>query len=242
MYNPATAEYRRRLSDIHPHPQKVQILRTWTPAQKHRLQRIFEPEEQIPVLLVLNPHVCLLKEGPGGIYFTVHIHNGCLMVKWGVSTCVPRRQLDYHACEVGRRIQLWFVAFENFKCCLIAGEPPVRPSIRPSVRPTPAHRTAPLPRPILRPASSVHPSSPDHPAFGPVPQPTPPSGTSPSVPPDSVPLRPSGLRPPPSLRTPSPSDPPRPVALTGTCYAIKLETTADQSGHVLLASTYKNLA
>ncbi|KAF8146773.1 ras family-domain-containing protein [Mycena galopus ATCC 62051] len=104
------------------------------------------------------------------------------------------------------------------------------PSIRPSVCPAPAHRTAPLPRPILRPASSIRPTSPDHPAFGPTPQPTPSSGTTSSVPPDSA------------LRTPPSSDLPRPVALTGTCYVIKLETTANQSGHVLLASTYKNLA
>ncbi|KAF8215158.1 hypothetical protein K438DRAFT_2008603 [Mycena galopus ATCC 62051] len=45
-----------------------------------------------------------------------------------------------------------------------------------------------------------------------------------------------------SLRTLFPSAPLHPVALTGTCYVIKLETTADHSGHVLLASTYKNLA
>ncbi|KAF8161899.1 hypothetical protein K438DRAFT_1985430 [Mycena galopus ATCC 62051] len=47
---------------------------------------------------------------------------------------------------------------------------------------------------------------------------------------------------PPSLRTPFPSVPPCPVTRTGTCYAIKLGTTADHFGHVLLASTYKNLA
>ncbi|KAF8197688.1 hypothetical protein K438DRAFT_1759818 [Mycena galopus ATCC 62051] len=82
--------------------------------------RRFEPEEQIPALLALDPHVRFLKEGPGGVYFTAHIHNGRLMVKWGVSTCVPRRQLDYHACEVGGRIQLWFVAFENLERRLIA--------------------------------------------------------------------------------------------------------------------------
>ncbi|KAF8155194.1 hypothetical protein K438DRAFT_1862766, partial [Mycena galopus ATCC 62051] len=84
-----------------------------------------------------------------------------------------------------------------------------RPSVHPSVRPAPAHRTAPLPRPILRPASIRNVTS-----------------------------RPSGLRPercPPSLRTPFPSAPLHPVALTGTCYVIKLETTADHSGHVLLA-------
>ncbi|KAF8180768.1 hypothetical protein K438DRAFT_1976587 [Mycena galopus ATCC 62051] len=42
---------------------------------------------------------------------------------------------------------------------------------------------------------------------------------------------------PPYLRTPSPSVPPRPVARTGTCYAIKLGTIADHFGHVLLANS-----
>ncbi|KAF8187938.1 hypothetical protein K438DRAFT_1972630 [Mycena galopus ATCC 62051] len=107
---------------------------------------------------------------------------------------------------------------------VLSGEPPVRPSVRPSVqlRPiAPPHflvRSFVQPRPSVRPRPTIRPSV-----------------LCPS-------LRLRLERRPPSLRTPSSSDPPRPVALTGTCYAIKLETTADQSGHVLLASTYKNLA
>ncbi|KAF8204277.1 hypothetical protein K438DRAFT_553663 [Mycena galopus ATCC 62051] len=107
----------------------------------------------------------------------------------------------------------------------LSEEPPVRLSVRPSVRLAPAHRTAPLPRPILHPTPLPRPASPARPAFGPEPQAAPSPGTSSPVPPDSVPLR--------SLRL---------VAHTGTCYAIKLGTTANHFGHVLLASTYKNLA
>ncbi|KAF8214522.1 hypothetical protein K438DRAFT_1749629 [Mycena galopus ATCC 62051] len=79
-----------------------------------------EPEKQIPQLLALDSHTRYLKEGPGSVYFTAHLHNGRLIIKWGVSTSVPRRQLDYHACEVGGRMQLWIVAFENLEYRLIA--------------------------------------------------------------------------------------------------------------------------
>ncbi|KAF8156450.1 hypothetical protein K438DRAFT_1986713 [Mycena galopus ATCC 62051] len=68
-------------------------------------------------------------------------------------------------------------------------------------------------------------ASPVRPTFHPEPLPRAPGrsppGTLPLVPPDSVPLVPL-----------------RPAARTGTYYAIKLGTTADHFGHVLLASTY----
>ncbi|KAF8181152.1 hypothetical protein K438DRAFT_1976252 [Mycena galopus ATCC 62051] len=103
-------------------------------------------------------------------------------------------------------------------------KPGNHPSVRPSVRLRPIAPPHFLVLSFVRPRPSIRP----HPTIRP-------SVLCPS-------LRLRLERRPPSLRTPSPSDPPRPVALTGTCYAIKLETTADRSGHVLLASTYKNLA
>ncbi|KAF8210256.1 hypothetical protein K438DRAFT_1959544 [Mycena galopus ATCC 62051] len=108
------------------------------------------------------------------------------------------------------------------KWAKVSGEPPVRPSVRPSVRLRPIAPPHFLVRFFIQPRPSVRPPT-----------------TRPSVLCPSLRLRLE--RRPPSLQTPSSSDPPRPVALTGTCYAIKLETTADRSGHVLLASTYKNL-
>ncbi|KAJ6484912.1 hypothetical protein C8R45DRAFT_1214810 [Mycena sanguinolenta] len=91
------------------------ILRKRTRADKCRLAtiRTFEPGAQIPALLEVDPHVRFLKEGPGAVYFTVHRRNNReLIFKWGQSTCVPRRQLDYHACEDDGGMQMWVVAFE----------------------------------------------------------------------------------------------------------------------------------
>ncbi|KAF8184373.1 hypothetical protein K438DRAFT_1974572 [Mycena galopus ATCC 62051] len=113
----------------------------------------------------------------------------------------------------------------------LSGEPPVCPSVRLSGS-SPSHRPTSSSDPssgLVRPSDLARPSGFRScvPAYAFV---------------RNVILRSSGLRPLPFLRTPSPSVPLRPVALTGTCYAIKLETTANHSGHVLLASTYKNLA
>ncbi|KAJ7253306.1 hypothetical protein B0H12DRAFT_1071444 [Mycena haematopus] len=91
------------------------MVRKRTQAEKRKLGGIrkLEPGDQIPALLALEPHVPFLREGRGAIYFTAHQQNdGQLIFKWGESTCVPRRQLDYRACEVDGGIQMWFVAFE----------------------------------------------------------------------------------------------------------------------------------
>ncbi|KAF8143009.1 hypothetical protein K438DRAFT_1994384 [Mycena galopus ATCC 62051] len=71
-----------------------------------------EPEEQIGALLPLDPYVRYLQEGPGGVYFTAYLQNSCLITKWGMIHCVSHRQLDYHACEGSRGVQMWFMAFE----------------------------------------------------------------------------------------------------------------------------------
>ncbi|KAJ7789977.1 hypothetical protein B0H14DRAFT_3502258 [Mycena olivaceomarginata] len=61
--------------------------------------------------------------GEGYVYFTGVLQNNAvqelhpkelshqMIVKWGASTCVSRRQLEYHACEVGQT-QVWFCAFK----------------------------------------------------------------------------------------------------------------------------------
>ncbi|KAJ7252798.1 hypothetical protein B0H12DRAFT_1071657 [Mycena haematopus] len=91
------------------------MTRKRTQADERELRRIrkLDPKNQIPALLALGPHIPFLREGRGAVYFTAHRRNdGPVMLKWGQSTCVPRRQLDYRACEVGEGIQMWFVAFE----------------------------------------------------------------------------------------------------------------------------------
>ena len=61
----------------------------------------------------MDPHVRFLSEGPGAVYFTVHRrHDGSLIFKWGQSSCVARRQLEYDACEDDGGMHMWFVAFE----------------------------------------------------------------------------------------------------------------------------------
>jgi hypothetical protein len=73
-----------------------------------------------------------LDEGEGYVYFTGVLQNNAvqeldpkelprqMIIKWGVSTCMSRRQLEYHACEVGQT-QLWFCAFK-VEHRLLAGE------------------------------------------------------------------------------------------------------------------------
>ncbi|KAJ6491083.1 hypothetical protein C8R45DRAFT_928906 [Mycena sanguinolenta] len=60
----------------------------------------------------IDPHVRFLNEGPGAVYFTVHQRDGGELIKWGQSTDVPCRQLDYDACEDDGGTQMWVVAFE----------------------------------------------------------------------------------------------------------------------------------
>ncbi|KAF8172183.1 hypothetical protein K438DRAFT_1981628 [Mycena galopus ATCC 62051] len=107
-----------------------------------------------------------------------------------------------------------------FQGGVMSGEPPVRPSVRL--------------RPIALPHCHIR-SFVQH-LFRVRPRPT----IRPFV--QNLRLRLHPERRPPSLRTPFHFIPFRPVARTGTYYAIKLGTTADHFGHVLLASTYKNLA
>ncbi|KAJ7789964.1 hypothetical protein B0H14DRAFT_2626577 [Mycena olivaceomarginata] len=84
------------------------------------------PGQQRARLLKLDPDhdvVPYLDEGEGYVYFTGVLQNNAvqeldpkqlphqMIIKWGVSNCVSRRQLEYHACEVGQT-QLWFCAFK----------------------------------------------------------------------------------------------------------------------------------
>ncbi len=91
--------------------------------------RRLAPGAQIRSLLALDDHVRNLDEGGGSVYFTANIEDDAvhkqrpdreLIVKWGVTRGVPRRQLEYHDCEVGRT-QIWFLAV-HVKRRLLAGE------------------------------------------------------------------------------------------------------------------------
>ncbi|KAJ7818847.1 hypothetical protein B0H14DRAFT_3473507 [Mycena olivaceomarginata] len=69
--------------------------------------------ENICTLLAIEEdHVRYFREGPGTVYFTAqHDDSGQLIVKWGESACLARRQLEYDECGVGQT-QMWFGAFE----------------------------------------------------------------------------------------------------------------------------------
>ncbi|KAJ7864270.1 hypothetical protein B0H14DRAFT_2574481 [Mycena olivaceomarginata] len=54
-----------------------------------------------------------LREGLGSVYFTGQRDNrGELIVKWGETSCLSRRQLEYKECGGAGQTQMWFVAFE----------------------------------------------------------------------------------------------------------------------------------
>ncbi|KAJ7799772.1 hypothetical protein B0H14DRAFT_3491330 [Mycena olivaceomarginata] len=57
-------------------------------------------------------HVRYFREGPGTVYFTAQRDDRGLIVKWGESTCLPRRQLEYDEYGAGKT-QMWFGAFES---------------------------------------------------------------------------------------------------------------------------------
>ncbi|KAJ7725271.1 hypothetical protein B0H14DRAFT_2641344 [Mycena olivaceomarginata] len=57
-------------------------------------------------------HVRYFREGPGTVYFTAQRDDRGLIVKWGESTCLPRRQLEYDEYGAGKT-QMWFGAFEE---------------------------------------------------------------------------------------------------------------------------------
>jgi hypothetical protein len=96
--------------------------------------RRLKPGPQRDLLLGLKDGnvVPYLDEGEGCMYFTGVLQKKAIqelhpkelprqmIVKWGVSTCVSRRQLEYHACEVGQT-QVWFCAFKVERR-LLAGE------------------------------------------------------------------------------------------------------------------------
>ncbi|KAJ7215282.1 hypothetical protein B0H12DRAFT_1242017 [Mycena haematopus] len=104
-----------------------------TPAQKRAIERIrrLEPLDQIRALLEPGV-VSYVREGPGDVYFTAQLpaHDvqkqhldrlpDQLIVKWGESSCLPRRQLQYDDCAVGRT-HMWISAF-HVKRRLLAGE------------------------------------------------------------------------------------------------------------------------
>ncbi|KAF8144124.1 hypothetical protein K438DRAFT_1783088 [Mycena galopus ATCC 62051] len=79
------------------------------------------PRAQIRALLTIeDDYIRYLAEGPGWVYWTGQVDSqGQLIIKWGVTVCLPRRQLEYDGCGVGRT-QLWFMAF-RVKRRLLAG-------------------------------------------------------------------------------------------------------------------------
>ncbi|KAJ7710139.1 hypothetical protein B0H14DRAFT_2646193 [Mycena olivaceomarginata] len=86
-----------------------------TQAQARERAKIYrlDPADQICALLAIEEdHVRYFREGPGTVYFTAqHDDGGQLIVKWGESACLARRQLEYDECGVGQT-QMWFGAFE----------------------------------------------------------------------------------------------------------------------------------
>ncbi|KAJ7848864.1 hypothetical protein B0H14DRAFT_3452904 [Mycena olivaceomarginata] len=81
------------------------------------------PQTRIcPLLAIKEDSVRYLREGPGTVYFTGQRNDlGQLIVKWGVTSCLPRRQLEYEECGGAGQTRMWFVAFEVQRC-LLAGE------------------------------------------------------------------------------------------------------------------------
>jgi hypothetical protein len=79
--------------------------------------------DQICALLAIKEDpVHYLQEGPGTVYFTgQRDDHGQLIVKWGVTSCLPRRQLEYKDCGGGGQTRMWFRAFE-VQQRLLAGE------------------------------------------------------------------------------------------------------------------------
>ncbi|KAJ7821439.1 hypothetical protein B0H14DRAFT_2599202 [Mycena olivaceomarginata] len=110
-----------------PCPPARKRTRRRTKAEIRELGRIrrLKPGPQRDLLLGLKDGnvVPYLDEGEGCVYFTGVLQKKAIqelhpkelprqmIVKWGVSTCVSRRQLEYHACEVGQT-QVWFCTFK----------------------------------------------------------------------------------------------------------------------------------
>ncbi|KAJ7807506.1 hypothetical protein B0H14DRAFT_2609581 [Mycena olivaceomarginata] len=84
--------------------------RTRTRAQARELMGIrrLEPADQICALLAIKEdRVRYLQEGPGTVYFTgQRDDHGQLIVKWGVTSCLPRRQLEYEDCGGGGQTRM----------------------------------------------------------------------------------------------------------------------------------------
>ncbi|KAJ7807512.1 hypothetical protein B0H14DRAFT_3483167 [Mycena olivaceomarginata] len=76
--------------------------------------RRLDPADQICALLAIKEdRVRYLREGPGTVYFTgQRDDHGQLIVKWEVTSCLPRRQLEYEECGGAGQTRMWFVAFE----------------------------------------------------------------------------------------------------------------------------------
>ncbi|KAJ7787352.1 hypothetical protein B0H14DRAFT_3505607 [Mycena olivaceomarginata] len=91
--------------------------RTRTRAQSASWQecsRRLDPVDQICALLAIkDDRLRYLREGPGSVYFTGQRNDrGELIVKWGETSCLSRRQLEYEECGGTGQTQMWFVAFE----------------------------------------------------------------------------------------------------------------------------------
>ncbi|KAJ7830497.1 hypothetical protein B0H14DRAFT_2593249 [Mycena olivaceomarginata] len=54
-----------------------------------------------------------LRKGPGSVYFTGQRDDRReLIVKWGETSCLSHRQLEYEECGGAGQTQMWFVVFE----------------------------------------------------------------------------------------------------------------------------------
>ncbi|KAJ7771200.1 hypothetical protein B0H14DRAFT_2632463 [Mycena olivaceomarginata] len=102
-WSSATTNTVLSITTTDPPPKKRK--RTRTRAQERELARIrrLDPADQICALLAIKEdRVRYLQEGPGTVYFTgQRDDHGELIVKWGETSCLSRRQLE-----------MWFVAFE----------------------------------------------------------------------------------------------------------------------------------
>ncbi|KAJ7763930.1 hypothetical protein B0H14DRAFT_3510526 [Mycena olivaceomarginata] len=89
----------------HRNPPAPKRKRRRTRAQAREQTRIrrLDPADQICALLAIKEdRARYLQESPGTIYFTgQRDNNGQLIMKWGVTSCLPRRQLEYEECGGG---------------------------------------------------------------------------------------------------------------------------------------------
>ncbi|KAJ7680188.1 hypothetical protein B0H14DRAFT_3535904 [Mycena olivaceomarginata] len=90
--------------------------RTRMRAQEREPARIcrLDPTDQICALLAIkDDRLRYLRDGLGSVYFTGQRDDrGELIMKWGETSCLSRRQLEYKECGGAGQTQMWFVVFE----------------------------------------------------------------------------------------------------------------------------------